>query len=186
MTIKETKSRRTRVIPLSRLAIEALKTQKALQEADKAKAEAHFRDEGAVFTDEIGHRLTPMAATNAFARLARKAGISTTRLHDARHTAATTMLSNGIDPTTVAAILGHSSPTVTLQIYSHAVPGLQQGAIDQLGERIEALAATECNFIATRPTRIMKKDRGYGLRLVGPTGFEPLAPDADECDPYGK
>jgi hypothetical protein len=113
-----------------------------------------------------------MAATNGFARLACKAGISTTRLHDTRHTAATTMLSNGVDPTTAAAILGHSSPTVTLQVYSHAVPGLQQGAIDRLGEHIEMLAATECNQIATNPTRAKKKARGYGLRLVAPTGIE--------------
>ena len=150
---------------------------KALQEADRATAGAAlYRDEGAIFTDEIGHRLTPMAATNGFARLARRAGISTTRLHDARHTAATTMLWNGVDPTTAAAILGHSSPTVTLQVYSHVVPGLQQGAIDCLGERIELLAATDCNQIATNPMRVTKKARGYGLRLVAPTGIEPVFP----------
>jgi integrase len=176
VTIKGTKSGRARKLPLSRMAIEALKTQKALQEDDKANADALYQDEGAVFTDELGHRLTPMAATNGFARLARKAGISTTRLHDARHTAATTMLSNGVDPTTAAAILGHSSPTVTLQVYSHVVPGLQQGAIDRLGEHIEALATTECNQIATMPRRVTKKARGYGLRLVAPTGIEPVFP----------
>jgi integrase len=39
VTIKGTKSGRARVLPLSRIAIEALKTQKALQEADKVDAD---------------------------------------------------------------------------------------------------------------------------------------------------
>ena len=160
------------MVPLSRPAILALKTQQGLQRANKASAGALYRSDGAIFTDELGRRLTPMAATSGFARLARKAGISTTRLHDSRHTAATDMFSNGVDLTTVAAILGHTSPTVTLQIYSHAVPGLKQSAVDRLGEHIEALAAAECNQIATRPARLTKKARGYGLLLVAPTGIE--------------
>ncbi len=73
VTIKGTKSGRARVVPLSRIAVEALKTQKALQEADKASVGERYRDEGAIFTDELGNRLTPMATTNGFARLARKA-----------------------------------------------------------------------------------------------------------------
>ena len=116
VTVKGTKSGRSRVLPLSRMAIEALRTQKSSQKLDRYRSQGAYRDEGAVFTDEIGRRLTPKAATNAFARLAEKAGLSTTRLHDMRHTAATTMLSSGVDPTTAASILGHSSPTVTLQI----------------------------------------------------------------------
>jgi len=115
------------------MAIDALRMQKAAQDADRERVGEFYCEEGAVFADELGHRLTPKAATNGFTRLARKAGISTTRLHRARHTAATTMLSNGVDPTTAAAILGHSSPTVTLQVYSHLVPGAQRGAMDRLG-----------------------------------------------------
>jgi integrase len=174
VAIKGTKSGRARVLPLSRMAIEALKTQKALQEADRGCAGALYRDEGAVFTDELGGRLTPKAATNGFARLAGKAGLSTTRLHDARHTAATTMLSNGVDPTTAAAILGHSSPTVTLQIYSHLVPGAQRGAMDRLGERMEALASIDCNQTATNIRNAKKKARVTGLLMVAGTGFEPV------------
>jgi integrase len=174
VTVKGTKSGRSRVLPLSRMAIEALNAQKALQAEDRMRVGGLYRDEGALFTDELGHRLTPRAATNAFARLAVKAGISTTRLHDTRHTAATAMLSNGVDPTTAAAILGHSSPTVTLQIYSHLVPGAQRGALDRLGEHIEALATTDCNQIATTRRLAKKKARRSGLPMVAGTGFEPV------------
>ena len=173
VTIKGTKTERVRVLPLSGMAVEALRTQSVLQERDKESAGALYRDDGAVFTDELGGRLSPKAATNGFARLARKVSISTTRLHDSRHTAATTMLSNGVDPTTASAILGHVSPTVTLQIYSHVVPGFKRGAMDDLGERIRALATTECNQIATKPTRAKKKARRSGLEMVAGPGFEP-------------
>jgi integrase len=156
------------------MAVEALRKQKALQEVDRSRAGESYRDDGAVFTDEIGARLTPKAATNAYARLALKAGISTTRLHDLRHTAATRMLSSGIDPTTVAAILGHSSPTVTLQIYSHLVPGVQRNALDKLGAEIEALATRDCNQIATSTANAKKKARRNGLSMVAGTGFEPV------------
>jgi hypothetical protein len=51
------------------------------------------------------------------------------------------MLSNGVDPTTVAAILGHSSPTVTLQIYSYLVRGAQLAAMDRLEQMRARVAA---------------------------------------------
>lgn len=82
-----------------------------------------------------------MAATCAFDRIARKAGISTTRLHDLRHTAATTLLVAGVDVRTAAGVLGHASPTVTLSTYAHLMPEAQRDAVDRLGERIEQLVA---------------------------------------------
>jgi len=82
-----------------------------------------------------------MAATCAFDRIARKAGISTTRLHDLRHTAATTLLLAGVDVRTAAGVLGHASPTVTLSTYAHLMPEAQRDAVDRLGERLERLAA---------------------------------------------
>jgi integrase len=166
VTVKGTKSGRCRVLPLSRMAIDALRAQKALQEADSKRVGASYRETGAVFTDEIGERLTPKAATNAFARLAVKAGISTTRLHDLRHTAATRMLSNGVDPTTAATILGHSSPVVTLHIYSHLASGAQGSALDNLGAQIEALNSIDCNQIATSVPKAKKKARRNGLSMV--------------------
>jgi hypothetical protein len=88
--------------------------------------------------------------------------------------AATRILSSGIDPTTVAAILGHSSPTVALQIYSHLVPGVKRNALDNLGAEIEALATTDCNQIATSIATAKKKARITGLSMVAGTGFEPV------------
>jgi integrase len=81
--------------------------------------------------------LTPKAATNAFARLAKKAGISTTSLHSTRHTTATNLVRPGVDVRTVSAILGHSNASVTLGIYSHVVEGAERAAVELLEDRLE-------------------------------------------------
>lgn len=140
VVLKGTKSGKSRALPLSRHAVEALRRQRATQAADRLRAGSAYLDEGALFTDELGRRLTPKAATNAFARVAGKAKISTTRLHDLRHTAATTLLVGGADVRTTAGVLGHSTPNVTLATYAHLVADAQRDAIDRLGESIEKLA----------------------------------------------
>ena len=119
IALKGTKTDRTRTIPLSRPALEALQRQRVAQAADKLRAGGLYEDRDWVFADELGACISPMAATDAYARIAQKAQISSTRLHDARHTAATTLLLEGVDVRTVAGILGHSVATTTLSIYAH-------------------------------------------------------------------
>ncbi|NNM98716.1 MAG: tyrosine-type recombinase/integrase [Candidatus Eremiobacteraeota bacterium] len=140
VVLKGTKSGKSRTLPLSRHAIDALRRQRAAQAADRLKAGGLYGDDGAVFADELGQRVTPKSATNAFARMAEKAKISTTRLHDLRHTAATTLLVNGVDVRTTAGVLGHSTPNVTLSTYAHLVANAQRSAVDSLGDSIEKLS----------------------------------------------
>lgn len=142
IAIKSTKSGRSRKVPLSRLALDALRSQKALQARDRlANGAAHCNADNFIFTDEIGQRITPMAASCAFERAAKKARLSTTRLHNLRHTAATTLLLAGVDVRTTAGILGHASPTITLSTYAHLMPEAQREAVNKLGERLELLSA---------------------------------------------
>ena len=61
-------------------------------------------------------------------KLARQCQLPGTRLHDLRHTHATLMLKQGIHPKIVQERLGHSSIQLTLDTYSHVVPGLQRAA----------------------------------------------------------
>jgi integrase len=140
ISLKGTKTDRTRTVPLSRPALEALQRQRATQAADKLPAGPLYQDSDWVFATEIGACVSPMAATDAYARIAAKAGISSTRLHDTRHTAATTLLLSGVDVRTVASILGHSVATTTLSIYAHVMPDAQRDAVDRLGNAIDELA----------------------------------------------
>lgn len=75
----------------------------------------------------------PDSASRRFAKLRDGLGLDTVRLHDLRHYVATRLISNGVDPKTVANRLGHASPTTTLSIYSHFVPEADREAADLLG-----------------------------------------------------
>ncbi len=140
--LKDTKTHRERVIGLSAWALDALHRQRVMQAEERLRAPVGlYVDSGAVFTNELGERVTPMAATKAFGRIARVAGISTQRLHDTRHTAASHLIANGSDAVTVAGVLGHESATITLSIYSHAFDDVKHDATDRLGARMERIAA---------------------------------------------
>lgn len=55
------------------------------------------------------------------------------RVYDLRHTAATLLLLAGEHPKVVSERLGHASITLTLDVYSHLLPTMQQGAAHKLG-----------------------------------------------------
>jgi integrase len=65
------------------------------------------------------------------------AGVKVIRLHDARHTHASPMLRQGIHPKIVQGRLGHSTIAMTLDIYSHVAPGLQEAAAQSFDTLVE-------------------------------------------------
>ena len=65
-------------------------------------------------------------------RFSVRLGLSRIRFHDLRHTAATLMLSRGVHPKIVAERLGHSTPMLTLTVYSHVTPTMQRAAANEL------------------------------------------------------
>jgi integrase len=67
----------------------------------------------------------------SFKRLVAKAGLPTDmRFHDLRHTAATLLLIRGVNVKVVSEMLGHADISITLRIYSHVIPNMQQVAAD--------------------------------------------------------
>ncbi len=60
------------------------------------------------------------------------------RLHDLRHTHATLMLAAGVHPKVVSERLGHASISMTLDIYSHAIPALQESAAALFAALVDA------------------------------------------------
>lgn len=134
--LKHTKTDRIRKIALSSLAVETLRKLRAAQAAKKLAAGPAYVDRGFVFADDLGGAIKPFNYSDAFARLAGKVGLPTSRLHSARHSTATWMIADGIDPRTVSAILGHSDASVTLRLYSHHVSELQAGAVEVIATRL--------------------------------------------------
>lgn len=64
-----------------------------------------------------------------FHRLLERAGLPRIRFHDLRHCHATLLLQQGVHPKVVQERLGHANISMTLDTYSHVVPGMQEEAV---------------------------------------------------------
>ena len=114
-----------RTVPLSALAVAALTRLEGRVGATPHPGCLLFRDsKGAPLRRSNFHRRVWTPIRNA-AKLPKG-----TRFHDLRHAAASALLGAGQDVATVAGILGHSSPAVTLRVYSHALPSRMREAAD--------------------------------------------------------
>lgn len=117
-------------------ARKALRGWRRVQAEDQLRAGGAWQDTGGlVFTMEDGRPVVPSYASKAFSRAVKDAGAPTLTLHGLRHTAATLLLRDGASVHLVARMLGHKDPSVTLKVYSHAIPGDTGALADQL-ERI--------------------------------------------------
>ncbi len=126
-TTKSDSSKRS--INLTDDAIRELKSHKKEQEeAYKLLPDELYQDNNLVFALEDGRYIEPRAFTKRFQRIIKKAGLSKLRLHDLRHTHASLLLARGIHPKIVQERLGHSSITITLDLYSHLTDNLQESA----------------------------------------------------------
>lgn len=121
-------SRSRRLIPLPPSAAIVLKQHKEDQRELQAGLEIPLSDNDLVFCHPDGKPYLPDSVTNAWTQLVRRIGLAGVRLHDARHTHATLMMKQGTNPKVVQERLGHSSIAVTIDTYSHVVPGIQEAA----------------------------------------------------------
>ncbi len=134
---KTRKSRRDIVV--APFALEALKKHRERQLELRAKAGEVWQDHDYVFCTSIGTYLNPTRdILNQLKLLLKEAGLPDIRFHDLRHSVASLLFKAGIHPKIVQEILGHSNISITLDIYSHMLPTMQDGAAgwldDLLGE----------------------------------------------------
>jgi integrase len=81
-----------------------------------------------VLASSIGTPLDPRNVTREFKALLVAAKLPNIRLHDLRHSCATLLLAQGVNPRVVMETLGHSQVSLTLNTYSHVLPALQREA----------------------------------------------------------
>ncbi len=91
-------------------------------------AGGRWRDHGLVFPSGIGTPLDPRNVTRQFKALLTATQLPDIRLHDLRHSCATLLLTQGVNPRVVMETLGHSQVSLTLNTYSHVLPALQRDA----------------------------------------------------------
>jgi integrase len=124
---KSEKSRRTIALPPSTTI--RLKQLRESTEHLRSRLGQTVRDSDLVFTHTFdGKPLRPNTVSRAWEIIAKKAGLKVIRFHDARHTHASLLLRQGVPLKVVSERLGHSSISITADIYSHVTPGMQESA----------------------------------------------------------
>lgn len=136
---KTPRSRRT--VHLTSLAVDALAEQARLQARRNETAPTAARS-GLVFTNLSGGPIEPGTVNANLSRLLADAGLPRIRVHDLRHTTATTLLEAGVHPKVVQDLLGHSTIAITLDTYSHVAPTLHIQAVGELQRLLASASVT--------------------------------------------
>lgn len=98
-----------------------------------------------VFPSTVGTPINPSNLRRTFNRIIAKAELPKITFHDLRHCHATLMLKAGVNPKIVSERLGHSSIKVTLDTYSHVLPGLQAEAAELFADLLRKEQDDESN-----------------------------------------
>lgn len=132
-----------RRIALLPFAVEVLKAHRKQQAEERLSLGARWIDNDLVCPAEDGTLWRPNCFTQAWVRFAKQSGVPC-NFHALRHTHASQLLRQGVHPKIVSERLGHSSVGLTLDTYSHLLPGMQEDAAAQLdGVLRRALANVE-------------------------------------------
>lgn len=122
---------------------EALKKHKKDQMAYKMENRQSYEDQGLVFATGNGTFFSPHNIQRYWAQSLKESAVKPIRFHDLRHTHATLLLKMKEHPKVVQERLGHSSITVTLDLYSHVMPNIQKEAATNFGQHIFGDAKTQ-------------------------------------------
>lgn len=124
---KTTKARRP--LPLPAELVSELLALREQQKEQKRRLGDRYHDLDLVFAQPNGKPLhAHNIARRDFREVLKRAGLPRIRFHDLRHSAATIHLQNGTHPKVVQELLGHSTVSMTLDTYSHVLPGMQEQA----------------------------------------------------------
>ncbi len=129
---KTTGSRRA--IRLPQGTVDMLKAHWDVVEHIRGSAGEPWREQSLIFPALTGGPLDPSRVNTALHNDLHRAGLPRLRVHDLRHTAATLLLEEGTHPKVVQDLLGHSTIAMTLDLYSHVTPRLQEEATARMQE----------------------------------------------------
>jgi len=133
-----------RTVDLAPETLALLREHKRAQAELKMRNRVAYQDLGMLFAKEWGDLHgredslgLPLQSNNLgqreFARVLKAANVKRITIHGLRHTSATLLLKAGVPPQVVAQRLGHKRIEITLGIYAHALPSMQQDAARRLG-----------------------------------------------------
>jgi integrase len=137
LTITEPKTARSRrQIPLSKPVVAMLREHRLRQKQERLRAGNQWRENGLVFTTEFGTSVDPRNLLRVIEAAAETAGVEDVVVHTLRHSAAAAWLEGGVHIKAVADLLGHSSISITGDIYGHAEDSTARAAVDNLSRQL--------------------------------------------------
>ena len=116
--------------------VAALRRHRARQHEHRLQVGARYQDSGLVFTWPDGSPIHPLRFSWWLEQHARRAGLPKIRLHDLRHSYASAALAAGVPAKVISERLGHATIAVTMDIYSHVLPGLDREAAHSVARLI--------------------------------------------------
>ena len=133
--------RSVRPVALSPDTVERLRQCRVKLLEERLAAGTAYEDNNLVFANALGAPIHPSTLRGAWLRMLKKAGLGHIRFHDLRHAHASLLMAQGVHPKIVSERLGHATVGITLDTYSHVLPGLQREAaagLDALLQRKKA------------------------------------------------
>lgn len=119
-----------RRVSLGSEAVGSLMAWKLRQDEERELWGAAYVDSGQVFTYEDGRPLRPEFISRSFETLVAQSGLPRMSFHDLRHEHASLLLSGGVDIAVVSKRLGHSTISVTSDLYSHLLSDANRSAAE--------------------------------------------------------
>ena len=131
------KAGKGRNVRLTRKAMAALREHRKRQLEERMQKAGLWREQGLVFPSAVGTPLWGGNLNRAFKTLLKRAGLlHSFRFHDLRHTCATLLLRQGVNPKFVQELLGHRDVSLTLNTYSHVLPDMGDVAASAMDEAL--------------------------------------------------
>lgn len=121
-----------RTLKISKNIIDMLKKHKVKQNEIKLQLGENYKNNDLVFCNKDGSMINPSTFSHIFSDFLKKNNLPQIRLHDLRHTNATLMLKSNISPKVAGNRLGHSTVTITLDLYSHVLTDMDKEAAQKI------------------------------------------------------
>jgi integrase len=137
VSFKEPKTNRgRRSVAMPEMTIGALRRHRSEQARERLAAGPAYREHGLVCCMEDGRPWLPSSLTHSFNAHVSTLDLGNVRFHDLRHSHASHLLRQGVHPKVVSERLGHATVGITLDVYSHLMPGMQQDAANRIDEAL--------------------------------------------------
>jgi integrase len=129
---KAPKSGKSRTVALPLIVISELRAWRLRQSEELLRLGIRLTDDTFICAREDGAPIQPNSIGHAWDRFLASTTLPRIRFHDLRHGHATALLAAGVHPKVASERLGHSRVALTLDTYSHVIPGMQEEAVARI------------------------------------------------------